>query len=252
MKELEQKPKDEGRYVYCIADSEKSINFGRIGIDNSEVYTIPFKGLCAVVHNCKAEPYKSDDEVVVKNWIRQHDGVIDKASELGTVIPLTFDMIIKGSNKEVMNWLEKENGRLRDIIKRIEGKQEFGVQVFLDRKIMGSKIAEENKEIQGLRREMKKESKGKAYFLKQKIEKILKMEIEKRADLYFKDFFNRIKRFADDVRVGRVKNSDMLMNLSCLVRKDNVEDLGTELGIINNINGFSVRFTGPWPPYSFV
>jgi len=28
--------------------------------------------------------------------------------------------------------------------------------------------------------------------------------------------------------------------------------LGDELEKINNLKGFSVRFTGPWPPYSFV
>ena len=44
----------------------------------------------------------------------------------------------------------------------------------------------------------------------------------------------------------------MIMNLSCLVYKDSHTELGEELGKINQLEGFSVRFTGPWPPYSFV
>jgi hypothetical protein len=44
----------------------------------------------------------------------------------------------------------------------------------------------------------------------------------------------------------------MLLNLSCLVSKDKVDGLGEELEKINNTEGFSVHFTGPWPPYSFV
>jgi len=244
--------KKSGRYVYCVADSGKSVNFGRIGIDKGIVYTIPSGNLCAVVHNC-SKPYQSKDAEKVKGWVRTHQNIVDVAGkELGTVIPLSFDVMVKGSNKDVMNWLEKENEKLMDIIKRIKGRQEFGVQIFLDRKIMGSKIAEKNKEIQRLRKEMEKESKGKAYFLRQRIERVVKREIERGADLCFKDFFNRIKIVADDVRVDKVKSSDMLMNLSCLVHKGRIGELGTELGIIDDMEGFSVRFTGPWPPYSFV
>jgi len=43
----------------------------------------------------------------------------------------------------------------------------------------------------------------------------------------------------------------MIMNLSCLVDKD-AKAIGDELEKINNMEGFFVRFTGPWPTYSFV
>jgi len=48
------------------------------------------------------------------------------------------------------------------------------------------------------------------------------------------------------------KDKVMLINLSCLVAKEKVDSLGEELEKINNMEGFTVRFTGPWPPYSFV
>lgn len=44
----------------------------------------------------------------------------------------------------------------------------------------------------------------------------------------------------------------MLMNLSCLVKKHRVSELGNELEQIQNVDGISVRFSGPWAPYSFV
>jgi hypothetical protein len=37
-----------------------------------------------------------------------------------------------------------------------------------------------------------------------------------------------------------------------LVAKEKINSLGKELEEINNIDGFSVHFSGPWPPYSFV
>ena len=44
----------------------------------------------------------------------------------------------------------------------------------------------------------------------------------------------------------------MLLNLSCLVAKNKVTGLGAELENIDALEGFSVHFSGPWPPYSFV
>jgi hypothetical protein len=36
------------------------------------------------------------------------------------------------------------------------------------------------------------------------------------------------------------------------VARQKVDSLGEELEKINNMDGFSVHFSGPWPPYSFV
>ncbi len=44
----------------------------------------------------------------------------------------------------------------------------------------------------------------------------------------------------------------MIMNLSCLVHKDRVVELGKELEKIEMNDGVSVRFSGPWAPFSFV
>ena len=44
----------------------------------------------------------------------------------------------------------------------------------------------------------------------------------------------------------------MLMNLSCLLAREGSKKLGGELEKIDSREGYSVRFTGPWPAYSFV
>jgi hypothetical protein len=48
------------------------------------------------------------------------------------------------------------------------------------------------------------------------------------------------------------EDKQMLLNLSCLLFKEKSKILGEELEKINHLKGFFVRFTGPWPPYSFV
>lgn len=80
--------------------------------------------------------------------------------------------------------------------------------------------------------------------------------MEKQADAWFKDFYKKIAEQAVEVKVEKTRQNQngkpMLLNLSCLVPKDNVQRLGTVLDEIQSQDGFTVRFTGPWPPYSFV
>ncbi len=250
-----------GRYAYCVADSGEMVNLGQIGIENSEVYTIPYNGLCAVVHNCSTEPYKSEDEEVVKGWVQIHQKVLDVAMErFATVLPLGFDTIIKSEDEVepdqvVKDWLKDDFENLREKMDRVRGNQEFGIQVFYDPKVMGEVIARESEEIQKLQVEMASQKPGMAYMYKQKVEKAVKEEMERRAEQSFKDLYQAIRNQVDDIKVEKVKrdrDKTMLMNLSCLVLKEKVEDLGNVLEGIDNMDGFSVRFTGPWASHSFV
>ncbi len=250
--------KEQGRYLYCIARDNKQTSFGKIGIEYSEVYTIPSNELTAVVHDCEAKAYDSKDEEKIKQWIKQHENVIEKAQEkFKTVVPLSFDVIIKGENasKEVANWLQAEKERLERNLEKVKGKQEFGVQISWDIAIIGEKLSKEKEEIKNLVNKAEKAPRGKAYFIKQKIKKALKQEIEKLTDKKFKQFYLEIKKHCHDIKVEknkRIEEKQMLMNLSCLIEKNKVELFGKELDKINKLEGFSVRFTGPWPPYSFV
>ncbi|MDP3023952.1 MAG: GvpL/GvpF family gas vesicle protein [candidate division Zixibacteria bacterium] len=254
--------KEEGRYLYCIGDSGEKAHLGKIGLDDKEVYTIPYVNLCAVVHNCPSEPYKSEDNEVVKRWVVAHEKVVESAWEkFGTVLPLGFDTIIKGEkdispDENIKNWLKQDYVNLKEKIDKIRGKAEYGVQVFWEPKLIADEITKTSEEIKSLNQDIKSKSKGMAYMLKPKLENLLKKEMEKKADLCFKDFYARIKKYVFEIRVEKTKimgeKGKMLMNLSCLVDKEKSRELGEELEKINEEEGFAVRFTGPWPPYSFV
>ena len=249
---------NEARYLYCIADGNEKIILGNIGIENSKVYTIPYQDLCAVVHNCLPEPYKSEDNEVVKKWVMAHQKVIDTAWErFGTVLPLGFDTIIKGEKgiepEEAMkNWIRDDYENLKQKLARVKDKAEYGVQISWDPKVIGEKLIENNPEIKKLNEKIKSKSKGLAYMYKQKLENLLKKEMEVEAERHFKDFHERIKKCVDEIKVEKTKKAEderqMLMNLSCLLPKEKSKILGEELEKINNMEGFFIRFTGPWPP----
>jgi hypothetical protein len=252
-----------GLYLYGIAEADAQTKLGEIGIEGSEVYTIPYKELSAIVHNCPLEPYKSDDEEVVKGWVKTHQHVLDVAEEkFGTLIPFSLDMIIKPEDnataEEAMKkWMSEEFNGLMEKMGKIRGKKEYGVQIFYIPSVMSEKIADESEEVRKIKEETKSKPPGAAYMYKQKLETAIKHEMESRMDSYFKDFYGRIKKHVEEIKVEKTKPTDeedkqMIMNLSSLVTTDKYKKLGAELEQIDNTEAFSVRFTGPWPAYSFV
>jgi uncharacterized protein (DUF2164 family) len=254
---------DTGRYLYGVSARGTVLNLGHIGIDGNEVYTIPFSEICAIVHNCSAEPYQSSDDEVVKSWVRTHQKVLDEAKQqFGNVIPFSFDTIlhpkdeVTPADKIVTDWLKENYEQLRLLLGEIEGRDEYGVQVYYEPGVIGKQVSEQSDEIRKIKEEISGKSPGMAYLSQQRLEKVVKAEMESFADRWFNDFYHRIKQHTDDILVEKVKKTDkdrvMLLNLSCLMTREKANDLGTELEEINNMEGFSVHFSGPWPPYSFV
>jgi hypothetical protein len=192
-----------------------------------------------------------------------HEGVLEAAGErLGIVVPLGFDTILQSkdgstSPENVVNdWLKEDYDRLREVMRKIEGKAEYGVQVSYKLSLVIEQISEKSEEIRRIKEEIATKSPGVAYMYKQKLERAVKAETEQLANAWFTDFYTRIKPHTEDIIVEKTKKLNdgktMLLNLSCLVARDKVDSLGKELEAINNMNGFSVHFSGPWPPYSFV
>jgi len=199
----------------------------------------------------------------VKSWVRTHQSVLDAAGEqLGVVIPLGFDTILEprddatSPDQVVRDWLKLDYARLREVMRKIEGKNEYVVQVSYEPGLIVKQISEQSEEIQKIKEEMTAKSPGTAYMYRQKLERVVKMETERLADEWFSDLYGRIKKHTDDIVIEKTRKLNngkmMLLNLSCLVAREKVDYLGKELEEINNMGGFSIHFSGPWPPYSFV
>ncbi|TGE37309.1 hypothetical protein E4K67_15820 [Desulfosporosinus fructosivorans] len=254
--------KQPARYVYGIADQGIKELLGPIGLDGNEVYTIPYKDTCVIVHDCSAEPYKSEDENVVKEWLFTQQEVLDSVAEkFGVVLPMSFDMIVEGKNgsdpdQAVTEWLEKNYETFRAKMSVLKDKQEYGVQVIMDTGIISERLIATDEKLRMKKAEIDTKPEGIAYMEKEILKDLLKEKVEESADQYFREFYHRIKESTEDIVIGKAKkvggNQQMLMNLSCLVKKDRVSELGNELEKIENVDGISVRFSGPWAPYSFV
>lgn len=265
-------------YLYCLADGEGADAGGgsseedlRLeGIEGGGIFAFVAGGLVAIVQECEG-PFSSEDKETVSQWVLTHQRVIELAWEkYGTVIPCCFDTIIlpndgKTARENLIAWLGQEKSNLKEKLKKLAGKVEYGVQISWDPTVIATKVTRNDRQIEDLEQEIKSKGSGTAYLLKQKLETVLRKRLEMAADAYFKEFYQKVDSLVEEVRVERVRNPpeapacqpsgrdrQMLLNLSCLLPKDETPKLGDELGKISKMHGFYVRFTGPWPPYSFV
>ncbi len=252
-----------GRYIYCIAEENDQVSFGNMGLEGSALYTVSCNGLCVLVHDCRAEPYQSENPEIVKSWVMAHQQVVDEAAKkFGNVIPMGFDTIIRGNGEvdadgQIRNWLKEESENLKTKLKKLRDRREFGVQIFADTRVITQTIAKECDEVRKLEQEIKSKPKGAAYMFRQKLGDLVKKELDLRINRCFKEFYGKIKPNASDLHIEKVKKLEekdqvMLINLSCLLSRKQEEAMGEALEQIEELEGFSVRFTGPWPPYSFV
>ena len=251
---------DQGLYLYGLIDTSVSARLGKIGIDECEVYTIPYDGISAIVHNSPLEPYKSDNDETVKIWVKTHQRVMDLAAEkFGNIMPFSFDTIISPKDNAtakdaLMRWLSDEHEEILRKMDKIKGKKEYGIQIFYIPSAFGEKIGKESEEVKKMKEQMASKPPGLAYMYKQKLENIVKGELDTLMDSYFKNFYEKIKSTSDEIKVEKVKKAEngmvMMMNLSVLARDEKA--LGSVLDEIESEEGITIHFTGPWQPYSFI
>ncbi|MBF8267846.1 MAG: Gas vesicle synthesis GvpLGvpF [Dehalococcoidia bacterium] len=250
-----------GRYIYCVAGANEVLSLGSIGIEGREVHAVVHNDLCALVHDCVAQPYQSDDAQVATAWVLAHHQVVEAAwHRWGAVLPLTFNTIIeagdgRSAEENLSVWLNTEYQVLRGKLDALTGKAEYGVQVSWAPSLIAGKIAETSPDMREMEEGIRSRPRGIAYMYRQRLESLLRKEMEARAAEEFKELYSRLSRCVDSIHVEKTRaveeGRQMLLNLSCLVSLERYPDLAAELDRVGSREGFFVRLAGPLPPYSF-
>ncbi len=251
---------EDGRYLYCIINSGEAPGFGNTGVEDNPVYTIPYKDIAAVVHSCMAKPYKAEDKEKAAEWILSHNYVIDfTTKKFGTVLPFSFDTIVKGSDEIVSVWLEKSYLILKGELDRLKNKAEYSIAIFCENECLKANLAGSDLELNKMKEKIDRMPKGAAYLLQRglelKVKDAIAQEVSRLSHEFITDFREHVEEIREEKNLHvpeKYNGKKPIVGLTCLIHEDKVEKLGEELDEINRREGFAVRFTGPWAPYSFV
>ena len=244
---------DTALYLYCVVPATDPIPaLSSPALDGGPVRAVRYQELAGLAHVCPPEPYQGSEEEV-RRWIVAHDAVVQEAWErAGSVLPVSFDVIVRGDGNRnaeasLVGWLEEHYEELRAHLQALEERAEVGVQILWDLETLATSMVI-GAEAAGA------PARGHAYFARQQLRRQLREQLGARAEVDSRRYFEHLAALADEVQVNKprpVKGRQMVLNLSLLVTRAAISRVGEYLEGVSREPGVEVRFTGPWPPYSF-
>jgi len=265
----------DGLYLYCLrekTDSSPSISLK--GIDGrGEVFTIPYRELEAVASNISLEEFASE-EIQRKaqedlNWIKEkgvaHERVIEEAmrqnDKVLSLIPIRFGTVFK-EEARLKETLNKDYSKIKEVLERIQGKQEWSVKVYLrDRQKFEQVIKEKNEAIKEKEKEIAALDEGMAFFMEEELKEVISKEADKELNNIVGILFENLGKQAVGSTKTRIlekeltgKHEPMVLNAAYLIPEEKVKSFKEEVEALNQeiqLKGFNLEYSGPWPAFNF-
>lgn len=255
-----------GILLYCIANELNNEIFNIIGMDgNGKLYSIENSGLFAIVGNVDLAQYgqeamaeKGEDVEWLKKKAVMFMDIILKINSLSCIIPMKFLTIFTAEDR-VKDIVTENFDLFEHNFERINNKEELSVKIYCDGKKYKEKVMAN--EITNFEKSLVGKPKGAAFFLKKKFEGELDDKIQSRICNLANEFTDNMKSLASEMKSNKIIAKEiteisipMILNCAYLVDNDKQEqflDKIEELKESYEDNGFIIKLSGPWPPFSF-
>jgi hypothetical protein len=237
-----------GKYVYCIIEAPDALKFGPIGIggDPSDVYTVHFKNLAAVVSDAPLEVLDSTRENVLA-----HERVNETVMREHTVIPMSFGTIFK-TREDIVELLRSAAEAFGDVLNKMQNKLEFGLKVLWDRDQAVREVEAEDEDISRLKKEISGQ-KGPTYFARMQYGRLVDSALQSRSERYVAEILDELRDVSVASRINKPIGDKMIMNAAFLISRDREAAFDSKVkSIASRFDKLTFKYTGPWPPYNFV
>jgi len=243
---------DEGIYVYCIIESAEPRSFGKIGIGGrgDEVYTVHHEDLAAVVSSSLLMVYDPTRENALTH---EHVNEVVMIDNNFTPVPMSFGTLFK-TEDDTKEFLKDTYKELRDVLRKMKDKLEFGLKVNWDRESVLGEIEQENEELRRLKAEIESNQQTSTYFARMQLGRLVEQALADKADSYVREIYQELQGAAIASRSNKVIGDKMIMNAAFLVGRDKQDQFDQKVHEIGKRyeGKLSFKYTGPWPPYNFV
>ena len=237
-----------GKYVYCIIESSEPLRFGPIGVgaDPSDVYTVHYKNLAAVVSDAPLEVLDSTRENVLA-----HERVNETVMHEHTVIPMSFGTIFK-TREDIVELLRSAAEAFGDVLNKMQNKLEFGLKVLWDRDQAVREVEHEDEDISRLKKEISGQ-KGPTYFARMQYGRLIDSALQSRSERYVAEILEQLRDVSVASRINKPIGDKMIMNAAFLIARDQETAFDAKVKMIaTRFDRLTFKYTGPWPPYNFV
>jgi len=237
-----------GKYVYCIIEATESLRFGPVGIgtEPSDVYTVHYKNLGAVVSDAPLEVLDSTRENVLA-----HERVNETVMREHTVIPMSFGTVFK-TREDIVELLRSAADAFGDVLNKMQNKLEFGLKVLWDRDQAVREVESEDDDISRLKHEISSQ-KGPTYFARMQYGRLVDAALHARSERYVAAVLGELREVSVASRINKPIGDKMILNAAFLISRDQEHAFDAKVkSIASHFDKLTFKYTGPWPPYNFV
>src|SRR6266404_65757 len=239
-----------GRYVYGIVQSKEPVSFGRSGIGGSSetVYTVNYQDIAAVVSNTSVYILDPTRENALA-----HEHVIETVMKNYTIIPMSFGTVFR-TDDDIRQVLKSIYVSLKDVLKQMAGKLEFGVKVNWDRDQIIDELQQHDEELRKFHQEIVRKQLQSTYFARMQLGRMIDKALAEHATLYVREIYEALRSCCVASRDNQPIGDKMIMNAAFLVERKREAEFDAVVNKLAKKYGKRLKFkyTGPWPPYNFV
>jgi hypothetical protein len=156
--------------------------------------------------------------------------------------------------------LTEKARELEEIIQHLQGREEWGVNVFCDRAVLMSTITSVSPVLREMVEIAEQASPGQSYLIQKKIGALKADEARITMNAIVEQIEERLKEQSDEARRLRIlkvettEHGELKAKFAFLVKRSAFEefrDAAERLAQENQAAGIRLELTGPWPVYNF-
>jgi hypothetical protein len=252
-------------YVYCLVNNPPDLSPDSIA---KGLESIQFDDFHVIVKHVSEQDFSEENFQIHLSdltWLetnaREHVEVINQIMENHSVIPFKFGTIFQ-TETGIEKFIADYTDFLKENFFYVGDKEEWSVKIYCNRKLLSGQIDELSEEAAALENQIMESSPGKAYLLKRKKTDLIENEMDRICKKYGQEYFDELKDISESTNLNNLlpkeftgREDTMILNGTFLLSKDKVvqfRNTAEKLGKNDEIFGFLLEISGPWPPFSFV
>ncbi len=240
----------EGRYVYGIIQSREPVTFGKMGIGGTGqmVYAVTHGDISAVVSRTGVFIFDPTRENALA-----HEHVIETVMKTHTIIPMSFGTVFR-TEDDIREVLRSIYPSVKDVLKQMEGKVEFGLKVSWDRDHVVEELRRDHEEIHRFHQEITRKHLQSTYFARMQLGRMIEKALTERSGEYLREIYEGLRTICVASRDNKPIGDKMIMNAAFLIEREREAEFDAAVNRIAKKFGdrLNFKYTGPWPPYNFV
>lgn len=236
-----------GKYLYAIVTSGSERDYGALGINGGNVYTVcegPVAAIVSDVPNRRIRPER--------RHFAAHQGVLKRLLQDGDLLPMSFGLISNGP-KSIRSILTRHQETILSQLQRISGKVEMGLRVAWDVPNIFEYLVDSHTDLRTARDELLVHGQADQN-QKMEVGRMFVDILESDRDKHYDAIKKVLRPSCSEIKRNKCRDEKEVANLACLVNRSTLNEFEScvfrAAGMFDD--NFSFDYNGPWAPHNFV